>query len=103
MVVTTCGDEASARTIARALVEDRLAACVQMLPISSVYSWRGEVREEGEVLLLIKARSADWPALEKTLRAAHSYEVPEILRFDAAAGHAAYLDWIAQATSKAQR
>jgi len=103
MVVTTCGDEASARAIARALVEDRLAACVQMLPISSVYSWRGEVREEGEVLLLIKAQAADWPALERALLAAHSYEVPEILRFDASAGHAPYLDWIAQATSKAQR
>lgn len=100
VVTTTCETEAAARSLAVSLLKARLAACVQILPIRSLYTWQGEMREEAEALLLIKAKSADWPALEAAIRAAHSYEVPEILRIDVAAGHAPYLDWIAEATSK---
>jgi periplasmic divalent cation tolerance protein len=99
VVSTACGAQEEAARIARALVDARLAACVQILPIRSVYRWQGEVRDEPEWLLLIKARRADWPSLESAIRAAHSYQTPEILALDAAAGHAPYLDWIMAETS----
>ncbi|HUZ67806.1 MAG TPA: divalent-cation tolerance protein CutA [Beijerinckiaceae bacterium] len=99
LVTTTCETEASARSLATILLTAHLAACVQIMPVRSLYSWQGELRDEAEALLLIKAKSADWPALEAAIRAAHSYEVPEILAFEIAAGHAPYLAWIAESTA----
>jgi len=96
MVMTTCAGEAEARRLVEAVLAPRLAACVQVMPIRSFYVWQGETRDEPEYLLLIKARVQDWEALSQAIRAAHSYETPEIARLDIAAGDAAYLAWIAK-------
>ncbi len=96
VVLTTSDTEANAKRIVDAVLGARLAACVQMMPIRSFYVWQGEQRDEPEQLLLIKARVDDYDALAACIRAAHTYETPEIVRLDIAAGDAAYLAWLAR-------
>lgn len=98
VVATTIDSEEGARRIAAAALEARLAACVQIVPIRSLYVWNGEMRDDAELLVQMKARLGDYDALAETIRAAHTYEVPEILRFDIAAGDPAYLAWAERAT-----
>ncbi|TRL35275.1 divalent-cation tolerance protein CutA [Methylosinus sporium] len=100
VVQTTIDDEAGAERIARALLAAKLAACVQIFPIRSFYQWNGETRADPEFLVQAKARTEDFQALAAAIRAAHSYEVPEILRLDVSAGDPAYLDWAARATAR---
>ncbi|MBY6239714.1 divalent-cation tolerance protein CutA [Methylosinus sp. Sm6] len=100
VVVTTVGSEACAKEIARAALASRLAACVQIAPIRSLYEWEGELRDEPELQVQLKARISDYDALAAAIRALHPYEVPEILRFDIAGGDPAYLAWAAQATTR---
>ena len=95
VVVTTVDSEAKAAEIARHVVAAGLAACVQIQTVRSIYRWKGQVEEAHEVRLEMKARAQDYAALEAAIRAAHPYEIPEILRFDIAGGYAPYLDWIA--------
>jgi len=91
----TCKDLRQARAIARALVEEKLAACVNVLPgATSVYRWEGRVEEAKEVLLLIKSTAARAKALEARVKALHSYELPEVLSVPVAGGSAAYLRWL---------
>jgi periplasmic divalent cation tolerance protein len=91
-----CPDAAVAARIARALVEERLSACVNVLPgIRSFYRWQGAMEEAGEALLLIKTTRAALPALQARLVALHPYELPELLVVEAAGGLPAYLAWIA--------
>jgi len=96
VVVTTCGSAREGRRIARALVEQRLAACVniQQLPMQSVYRWKGRVESAKEYLLLIKTSRKRFAALEQAIRRLHSYEVPEIVALPIVAGSAKYLAWI---------
>ena len=95
IVLTTVPDAACADRIARALVEERLAACVTALgPARSTYRWQGAVESADELPLLIKTTAAAWPALRERLRALHPYEVPEMLCWRAADGWPAYLDWV---------
>ncbi|HKH80062.1 MAG TPA: divalent-cation tolerance protein CutA [Methylovirgula sp.] len=104
VVLTTCADRAKARSIARALVERRLAACVQMLPIDSVYTWQDRLEEAAEILLLIKIKRADYVEIESAILALHEYETPEIVALPIEQGSAAYLDWIEAVTQrKAER
>ncbi len=98
VVLTTCADKAEAERIARRLVETRLAACVQMLPIESIYTWEGATESAHEILLLCKIKHADYAEVEAAIRAAHSYEVPEIVEVAIEQGAASYLAWIAAAT-----
>jgi periplasmic divalent cation tolerance protein len=94
-IITTPSNEV-ARQIAFALVEQKLAACVNILPkITSIYSWEGELHEDGEVMLFCKTRAAlfsDYlvPAVQKM----HPYEVPEIIALPVSQGLPAYLDWV---------
>jgi len=97
MITTACGRDEAGR-LARMLVEQKLAACVQLLPIDSVYRWEGAVRQEAEVLLLIKTRSALAQAVISAIKAAHSYDTPEIIALPIEAGLGDYLAWIDQAT-----
>lgn len=91
----TCRDVRQARAIARALVGERLAACVNVLPgATSVYRWRGEVEESREVLLLIKSTTSRAKRLEARVKELHSYELPEVLTLKVAGGSAAYLRWL---------
>lgn len=98
IVSTTVDTEDAAKTLARKLVAARLAACVQILPIHSVYRWRGEVEEAAERLLLIKTRAAMFEQIAEAIRAAHPYDVPEIVMTGIAAGADSYLAWLAEAT-----
>ncbi len=93
----------AADRLARLLVEERLAACVQALPgMRSTYRWQGAIEQADECLLLIKTSAARYAALERTLAAHHPYELPEILAVDAAAGLPAYLRWLADETAGAE-
>ncbi len=96
-VLSTVGRAEDAERIAAALVERRLAACVNVLPgLRSVYRWKGAVEREDEVLLLIKTRGERLEDLRQALVALHPYELPEIVAFAITAGHAPYLDWITE-------
>lgn len=96
---STCPDAASADRIATALVEERLAACVNVLPgLRSTYRWEGQVRRDDEVLLMIKTTADRLAALRARLPALHPYELPELVAVEAAGGLPAYLDWIATET-----
>jgi len=99
LVFTTCGSEEEAGRVACALVDAQLAACVAVTPrIRSVYRWKGQVERAEEWALTVKTRAALYPRVEAAIRAAHSYETPEILAVPIAAGLEAYLHWIDEET-----
>ena len=94
-VVTTVGDKDTAQQIARALVEQRLAGCVQVIgPITSTYWWNEQVESAEEFLCLIKTRADVFDRLAAAIRAVHPYDVPEILALPVTAGGVSYLDWL---------
>ncbi len=94
-VITTTSTRENALDIARALVDRRLAACVQIVgPIASVYRWQGKVEESAEWQCVIKTRIDLFPALEGAIRALHPYQVPEILATPVVAGGGDYLGWM---------
>ena len=94
-VLTTAGTEEEAARIASSLVEERLAACVQVVgPIVSHYRWRGKVEEEREWQCLAKTTLARYPAVEAAIRRLHSYEEPEIIATPIIAASPPYLAWI---------
>ena len=96
-VFTTWPDLATARAAARTLVEERLAACGNIVPgVESVYRWEGKVETAAEVLVVFKTVSGSYPAFEARLRALHPYEVPEVLALPIADGLPAYLRWVEQ-------
>jgi periplasmic divalent cation tolerance protein len=100
--MTTLPDQAAALRLAEALVERRLAACVNvMAPCRSVYRWQGQLADEAEVPLLIKTDSDRYTALEAAIRELHPYELPEIVAVDIAQGLPAYLDWVTAETRPA--
>jgi periplasmic divalent cation tolerance protein len=102
LVLTNCPDEESANAIALALVEERLAACVNILPrVQSIYRWEGAVESATEIPLLIKATAANYSALETAIRDRHPYTVPEIIALPVERGLSAYLDWVASETTQA--
>ena len=95
LILCTCPDADSAGRIARTLVEERLAVCMNRVPgIVSTYRWQGEIHEGDEVLLLIKTRRERFESLRVRLVELHPYEVPEVIAFDITAGHAPYLEWL---------
>ena len=98
VVLTTTDSEEHAERIVDAVLAAKLAACLQLLPIKSCYVWDGKIARDTEVLILIKAKSADYADLAACIGAAHTYEVPEIVRLDIAAGAQSYLDWITAVT-----
>lgn len=101
LVITTLPDETSAHALAKALVESRLAACVNMLAACrSIYRWQGAVEEATEVPLLIKARAERYDELEALILSRHPYQVPEIIAFPIERGLPAYLAWADENTAK---
>lgn len=97
IVFVTVGNEEEAKIIARTLVEDSLAACVGMIPQKSIYSWKGKIVEDSEVLLIIKTKNNLFKSLKEAVLKVHSYEIPEIIRVDIQDGHRPYLHWIEEA------
>jgi periplasmic divalent cation tolerance protein len=95
VVLVTVPSRDKGEEIAGHLVEEHVAACVNILgPVSSVYRWQGEVCADDEHLLVIKTTRERYPSLEERVRALHSYDVPEVLALPVEAGSAAYLDWV---------
>jgi periplasmic divalent cation tolerance protein len=96
-VLTTAGSEEEAKRISAALVERRLAACVQIVgPISSRYRWQGEVETAREWICVAKTSAARYAEVETAIRELHSYDEPEIVATPIVAGSKGYLDWIGQ-------
>ena len=93
-IMTTCTDRQSAKALAKGLLEERLAACVQILPIESMYVWKGEICNDNEVLLLIKSKTSLFKEISATIVKNHSYEVPEIVQIPITDGLSDYLAWI---------
>ena len=99
LVLTNCPDVEVADRIARTIVEQRLAACVNRLArVESVYRWQGTVERATEVPLLIKTTRERYAEIEQAIRALHPYEVPEIIAMPVSAGLASYLRWVADET-----
>ena len=95
IVLTTVPDAAVGEKLAESVVEERLAACVQILPqMTSVYRWKGEVLREAEHLLLIKTNVEKWADLRQFISANHPYEIPEIVAIKTEHASLAYLDWL---------
>ena len=95
LVLSTASSAEEAERLARALVGERLAACVNVVPgVRSVYRWRGEVEAAGELLLLIKTARDRLDALRLRLRQLHGYELPEIVYLEVSGGDADYLAWV---------
>jgi periplasmic divalent cation tolerance protein len=99
VVLVTCPSQAVGKAIARALVEERLAACVNLIPrVTSIYRWEGKLTVGAEVLLIIKSRRARFPALARRVTALHPYAVPEIIALPIQAGSRPYLAWLSEST-----
>ncbi len=99
MVVTSLPDRASAEKLAALLIEQHLAACVNLLPpCASVYRWRGEIQRDEEHPLLIKTAQDRYAELEASIRANHPYELPEIIAVPIVHGLPAYLQWVESET-----
>jgi len=99
IVHCTCPDAASADALALALVSERLAACVNVVPgVRSTYRWQGRVERSDEVLLLIKTTHDRLDALRARVQALHPDELPEVLAVETVGGLAPYLDWVAEQT-----
>lgn len=95
LIFTTCKNEAEARMLGKALVEKKLAACVNILPaMSSICMWEGEVKEMTEVKMLVKTKTEKMNDVFLTIKAMHSYEVPEIQVIDITTGNLAYFNWM---------
>lgn len=95
----TCPDRSQAESLAQALVERRLAACVSLLPgVHSVYRWQGRVEQADEVQLLIKTTAESFAALQAAVLELHPYELPELIAVEVAAGLVPYLAWIDEST-----
>jgi len=94
LVFTTVASEEYAAQLARGVVEARLAACVHIDAIRSIYRWKDEVHRESEWRLSIKTTAAHYAQLERFIKSHHSYETPEIVRIDIADGSQEYLRWI---------
>jgi periplasmic divalent cation tolerance protein len=98
VALITAESQEQARRIGRALVERKLAACVNRVPVVSIFAWQGQVEEQGEVLLIVKTRAAVFDALIAAVRELHSYDVPEIIALPIVRGSADYLQWISDET-----
>jgi periplasmic divalent cation tolerance protein len=99
VVLVTAPSPEQAAELARALVEERLAACGNVVPaIRSIYRWEGKVHDDAEALLVLKTTSGRFEALRERVIALHPYDVPEVLALPVAAGSAPYLAWLAAET-----
>jgi periplasmic divalent cation tolerance protein len=101
VVLVTCGTLPEARRIARAAVEAKLAACVNVVlnPVESIYRWKGKVEVSREYLLVLKSTARRLPELERLVRRTHSYDVPEFLVLPVVAGSREYLRWLIESVT----
>lgn len=101
VVVTNLPNLDTARALARRLVGEGLAACVNILPgVHSIYRWQGQLEETSEVTVLVKTMRSRYDALEEAIRTSHPYDLPEVIALPIAAGLPAYLAWLEDETKK---
>jgi len=101
VVLSTVASAEDAERLARALVERRLAACVNVVPgLTSIYRWEGQVRKDEERLLVIKTRAELFEDLRTVLVELHPYELPEVIALPVADGHGPYLSWVDESLSR---
>jgi len=100
LILSTAPNREEATAIARTLVDERLAACVQLSPIESWYRWEGKVEQASEIRLHIKTTESLAAAVERRVAEIHSYAVPELIRIPIGGGAASYLEWIQQETQQ---
>ncbi|GAB4257686.1 MAG: divalent-cation tolerance protein CutA [Methylomicrobium sp.] len=101
IIFCTCPNPDTADSIARSLIDDHLAACVNILPnLKSVYRWQGVIETAEECLLLVKTRADHYPQLESAIKRAHPYELPEIVAVSLEHALPEYLEWIDSCLSK---
>ena len=99
VVLVTCGSEEEATKIANSLVEEGVAACVNIIsPVRSIYRWEGKIWDEKEWMLIIKTEKKRFEDLEKKVKSLHSYSVPEIIGLPIVEGNPAYLKWLEEMT-----
>ncbi|MCL2368461.1 MAG: divalent-cation tolerance protein CutA [Oscillospiraceae bacterium] len=98
LIITTCPDRESAEQVTKYLLENRLAACVQRLPVESTYLWQGEIVHDTEITLFIKTRAILFAEISAQIREVHPYELPEIIALPIADALPAYLQWIDDCT-----
>ena len=105
LILVTCGTLAEAREIACAVVEAKIAACVNVMsnPVESIYRWKGKVEVSREYLLLIKSTARRLPELQRKVRGMHSYEVPEFLVLPVVSGSREYLRWLVESVKPSRR
>lgn len=95
VILCTCPDHKSAEKIALGLVEERLAACVNIVAgLTSIFPWKGKIERDPEVLMVIKSQSGRYGAIERFIRERHPYEIPEIIALPVVAGSESYLCWV---------
>jgi periplasmic divalent cation tolerance protein len=101
LILTNVPDQATAEKLARALIDDGAAACVNVLaPCRSIYRWQGAVETADEIPLLIKSTAANYADVERIVRALHPYDVPELIALPITQGLPAWLAWLAQETER---
>ncbi len=94
LIQTTTDSKELARKIAKELLDKKLAACIQIIPIESLYTWEQEIKEDKEYLLQIKTISKNYKKIEELILSLHSYSTPEIISIPIYSGFKGYLDWI---------
>ena len=99
VVLVTCGSEEEAAKIANSLVEEGVAACVNIIsPVRSIYRWEGKIWDEKEWVLIIKTQKKRFEELQKKVKSLHSYSVPEVIALPIVEGSAPYLKWLEETT-----
>jgi periplasmic divalent cation tolerance protein len=98
IIFSTCANKSEAKRIAHVLLKSRLAACVNILPITSFYWWKDKIRNGSECLMIMKTRARLFPELQRTISKVSSYEVPEIVSIKIDGGLPSYLEWIDEET-----
>jgi len=101
VVLTTCGNDEDANSLARALIERRLAACVNAVSkVASTYRWKGEIQQDQETLLIIKTTAERLSALERAIRELSKYDMPEVIALPIVAGSQEYLGWVRESVAE---
>jgi periplasmic divalent cation tolerance protein len=105
VILVTCGTLREARRIARAVVEAKFAACVNVMPnaVESTYRWKGKIESSREYLLVMKSTAKRLPELERLVRSMHSYDLPEFLVLPVVSGSDEYLGWLIESVKLSQR
>ncbi len=98
MVTATCPEIKAAEDLAMKILEKKLAACVQLMPIVSFYEWENKINKDDEILMIMKTRDELYNQLESFILENHSYEVPEIVKLPVTDGSPSYLSWIDEVT-----